>query len=108
MQELKGLFSGPSLPQIQEISCVFFSGDYLIYYRNNNNNKAKTAVKMVVDMVYLHENWWEREGSLQGIEPPVRGQRPKTDQRLVLHLQLLLCACECQENKPIKHLMTLS
>ena len=25
----------------------------------------------------------EREGSLQGIEPPVRGQRPKTDQRLV-------------------------
>ena len=44
---------------------------------------------MVVNMVYLHENWWEREGSLQGIEPPVRGQRIKTDQRLVLHLQLL-------------------
>jgi hypothetical protein len=24
-----------------------------------------------------------REGSLQGIEPPVRGSRPKPDQRLV-------------------------
>ena len=57
----------------------FFVGDHLIYYRNNKSNKAKTAVIMVVDMVYLHENWWEREGSLQGIEPPVRGQRLNKD-----------------------------
>ena len=59
----------------------------LIY--NNSNNIVKTAVKMVVVMLLLHAKLSEREGSLQGIEPPVRGERPKTDQRLVLLNQLL-------------------
>ena len=43
--------------------CSFFCRwDYLIYYINNNNNKAETAVIKVVDMVLLCKN-------LTGIEP---------------------------------------
>ena len=37
-------------------------------------------------------------GSLQGIEPPDKGQKPKPDQRLVLHLQLL-CVCMWMSRK---------
>ena len=34
-------------------------------------------------MCFYYIEDYVRMGSLQGIEPPVKGQRPKTDQRLV-------------------------
>ena len=54
----------------------------------------------------------EKRGSLRGIELPVRGQRPKTDQRLVLLNQLLqllaatLCVC-VQASLDLRDLLAL-
>jgi len=38
------------------LSEVFFSLDLVNLVYNNNNNRVKTAVKMVVDMLLLYEN----------------------------------------------------
>jgi hypothetical protein len=44
-------------------------------------------------------------GSLQGTEPPVRGRRPETDQRLVAGIQLV---CVCERERRIRHLLDSS
>ena len=38
------------------LSEVFFSLDLVNLVYNNNNNRVKTAVKMVVDVLLLYEN----------------------------------------------------
>jgi hypothetical protein len=55
------------------LSEVFFSLNLVNLVYNNNNNIVKTAVKMVVDMVYLHEN------CSQGVEllQPSSGSRTR-------------------------------
>ena len=60
------------MPVIWE-SEVFFSLKLVNLVYNNNNNIVKTAVKMVVDMVYLHEN------CSQGVEllQPSSGSRTR-------------------------------
>ena len=73
-------------PQADQFERFFFSLRILISLLNNSNNIVKTAVKCLSIWFYYIEIDGEirvREGSLQGIEPPVRGSRPKTDQRLV-------------------------
>ena len=38
------------------LSEFFSRWEYYVLLQNNNNNRVETAVQMVVDMVYLHEN----------------------------------------------------
>ena len=64
-----GYSSGHAGPVIWE-SEFFFSLRIIILLLNNNNITVKTAVKMVVDMVYPYENYTKMSG-LEGIEPPV-------------------------------------
>ena len=55
------------------LSEVFFSLNLVNLVYNNNNNIVKTAVKMVVDMVYLHENCSQEVELLQ----PSSGSRTR-------------------------------
>ena len=55
------------------LSEFFFSLNLVNLVYNNNNNIVKTAVKLVVEMVYLHEN------CSQGVEllQPSSGSRTR-------------------------------
>ena len=79
------------MPVIWE-SEFFFSLILVNLVLYNNNNRVKTAVNLVVDMVYLHRKLSVECGSLPGIEPAARGytyQRQTRDWCCSTHLAIM-------------------